>query len=274
MSSRSKLAMKTTALPCTVPPFPLHHHDQERSFDEGLSSVVKMLKHKKRIVVIVGAGMSVSCGIPDFRSRNTGLYATLNVQDLGLSCPEDLFDIHFFKEDARPFYEFSRRLYFPLGNNERVRASDSHKLLALLEQQNKLLRVYTQNIDGLEQKAGVSANKVVYAHGSLQTATCLTCGSKVSAEDLEDDILHGRVARCQKPLKEGKRQPKIFVPLRDSSPRTNKRKRVECTGQCGGVLKPDVTFFGEALHDNVGRCLESDYKKADALIVIGTSLSV
>ncbi len=44
--------------------------------------------------------------------------------------------------------------------------------------------------------------------------------------------------------------------------------------QCGGVLKPGVTFFAEASGDNVRRCLEADYSKADALIVIGTSLSV
>ena len=65
--------------------------------------------------------------------------------------------------DPRPFFKFARNLYFPLGtenNAERVRPSDSHKLLALLEQKKTLLRVYSQNIDGLEEVAGVSPKKV------------------------------------------------------------------------------------------------------------------
>jgi NAD-dependent SIR2 family protein deacetylase len=70
------------------------------------------------------------------------------LQELGLSCAEELFDYEFFQADPRPFYKFARNLYFPLGNNERVRPSDSHKLLALLEQKKMLLRVYSQNIDG------------------------------------------------------------------------------------------------------------------------------
>lgn len=143
-----------------------------------------------------------------------------------------------------------------------------------------LLRVYSQNIDGLEQVAGVSPKKVVYAHGSLQWATCCRCKRKVSADEIQDDILSGTVARCQAPV------PALVKPApqptstasRESIGRARKRQRAEESdaggGVCGGTMKPGVTFFGEALHDNVRRSLEADRNKVDALIVIGTSLSV
>lgn len=215
-----------------------------------------------------------------------------------MSCPEELFDFEVFQENPKPFFNFAKNLYFPLGNNERVRPSDSHKLLALLEQRKMLHRVYSQNIDGLEQEAGVSMKKVVYAHGSLQWATCCKCKRKVSAKEIERDILNGTVARCQAPIQQTKLAPLVQA-SRQPSARSRKRPRVdECqeikskvktktrshtaadiaaekmAHVCNGIMKPGVTFFGEALNNNVRRCLEADRNKVDALIVIGTSLSV
>ena len=82
---------------------------------------------------------------------------------LGLSSPEELFDFEIFQDDPRPFYKFARQL-FP---NEKIRPSISHKFVSSLEEKNMLLRIYTQNIDGLEESAGVSTNRVVYAHVSM-----------------------------------------------------------------------------------------------------------
>lgn len=159
-----------------------------------------------------------------------------------------------------------------------------------------LLRIYSQNIDGmcicksilsselrllvltnshkhtsragLEETAGVPPHRIAYVHGSLKFATCEICQTKVAAAEFEDDILAGRVARC--------RVPRIVTPGTRSSSR--KRTRQDSSfppaNICGGVLKPGVTFFGEALQDTVASKLESDREKADAMIVIGTSLSV
>ena len=223
------------------------------------------------------------------------------VQELGLSCPEDLFDSHFFQEDPRPFYKFAKSLYFPnnCNNNHnsgasakdhkrnRARPSDSHKLLALLDQQKRLLRCYTQNIDGLEQEAGVSAKKIVYAHGSLEWATCLGCKRKVARSEMEEDVFAGRVARCREILPDSSSSPEklnarpIARPSRKrSNPDDPEDARIRTRGvtrkarTCNGVLKPGITFFGETLGENVRRALEIDHDKVDALIVIGTSLSV
>jgi NAD-dependent SIR2 family protein deacetylase len=191
---------------------------------------------------------------------------------------------------------FARHLYFPLGSDKRVEPSDSHKLLSLLEQKKMLLRVYTQNIDGLEQIAGVSSKRMVYAHGSLQWATCCKCQAKVSASEMESSILKGVVPKCQEIVDHRKKSPRSSpLVMREGSQRQRKRPRTDTTevlltatnvttpttlvvdeavARCGGVLKPGVTFFGEMLHDDVRKNLEADRNKADALIVIGTSLSV
>lgn len=200
-------------------------------------------------------------------------------------CPEDLFDLECFQDDPRPFYKFAKALYFPLGGDKRVEPSDSHRFLALLEQQGKLLRVYTQNIDGLEEVAGVSPKRMVYAHGSLQWASCLKCKQRVNASAIEKSVKTGQVAHCQVSLKSPKCVPAPSKRAKRSRSSANQEEPTrirtrstaydsKCPTRCSGVLKPDVTFFGETLQDKVRRCLEADRDKADALIVIGTSLSV
>ena len=332
----SKRVASSKKRPLCQPPFLLHSEaelsgDRSSAFSQGLEAVCRLLRGRKNIIVITGAGISVSCGIPDFRSKNVGLYETLNAtvsvylpldqdiqsqstdsfstyaepKELGLTCPEDLFDLSVFQEDPYPFYRFARRIYFPSAADDdssrrsehRVRPSDAHKLLALLEEKRLLLRCYTQNIDGLESEAGVSEKRIVYAHGSLNYATCSQCKCKVPRSELEDDIWAGRVARCSSILDEPKlpasarNRPNAPTksssrltrkrPLENGAPSSETNKTMMRTRgvakkerTCGGVLKPGVTFFGEALGDNVRRCLEADYNKVDACIVIGTSLSV
>ena len=88
-------------------------------------------------------------------------------QELGLTSPEELFDIQIFQDDPRPFYKFAKQSsFFSTGKESKIQPSTSHFFLAWLQQTNRLLRVYTQNIDGLEECAGVSPNRIVYAHVS------------------------------------------------------------------------------------------------------------
>jgi NAD-dependent SIR2 family protein deacetylase len=106
----------------------------------------------------------------------------------------------------------------------------------------------------------------------------------VSSNEIENDILNGTVARCQAPISLAFTSVTREPSARAAASRKRSRSAVENCGNsnigrngeavCGGVMKPGVTFFGEALHNNVKSKLESDRGKVDALIVIGTSLSV
>jgi hypothetical protein len=135
---------------------------------------------------------------------------------------------------------------------------------------------------GLEETAGVPPQRIAYVHGSLKFATCETCRRKVNAADFEDDIRAGRVARCRQ---HNKNHNKTTTPTRTGTRTSARKKRTRDpaynnddnslpSNVCGGVLKPGVTFFGEALQDSIKTKLEADREKVDALIVIGTSLSV
>ena len=158
---------------------------QYNSFDDAVS----LLKSSNNIVLLTGAGISTSLGIPDFRSKHTGLYSQL--EHLGLSDPQEVFDISIFREDPTIFYSVAKDI---LPTSKRF--SPTHAFIRLIQDKDKLLTNFTQNIDNLEGHAGVSKDKLIQCHGSFATATCQQCKHKVKGEDLYDDLKAGRVARC------------------------------------------------------------------------------
>ena len=206
----------------------------------SLDSVVGLIRDCKNIVVLTGAGVSVSCGIPDFRSRD-GIYARLSKDFPDLPDPQSMFDIKFFHGNPNPFFRFAKEIY--PGS---FKPSLSHRFISYLESSGKLLRNYTQNIDTLERVAGI--NNVVYCHGSFATASCMNCKLKVKADDVREDIFAQRIPYCK-----------------------------SCTVTTEGamnILKPDIVFFGEGLSDEFHTKVKTDKEQADLLIVIGSSLKV
>jgi hypothetical protein len=120
---------------------------------------IELIYNAKSIIVLTGAGCSVSCGIPDFRSRD-GIYARLRVDFPDLPDPQAMFDIFYFEHDPRPFFKFAKEIY-----PGQFRPSLSHMFIKKLEEHGKLLRNYTQNIDTLELTAGIQ--NVIQCHGKL-----------------------------------------------------------------------------------------------------------
>ncbi|MDR0361794.1 MAG: Sir2 family NAD-dependent protein deacetylase [Planctomycetota bacterium] len=148
--------------------------------------------------------------------------------------PEKVFEVAAFDHDPEPFYRFSRDF---LALVEAVEPTITHRFLARLEENGTLGGIITQNVDGLHRRAG--SRNVLAMHGDYSTAHCRRCGREVSGEKLSEGMATETVPHC---------------------------------AECGGVLKPDVVFFGE----NV-RCLveaESLARRSDLMLVLGSSLTV
>eukprot|EP00755_Sulcionema_specki_P029727 Sspe_Gene.92765::Locus_65555_Transcript_1_1_Confidence_1.000_Length_1590::g.92765::m.92765/K11412/SIRT2, SIR2L2; NAD-dependent deacetylase sirtuin 2 len=204
------------------------------SFD--VQGVVDYIKEKKvsKIVVMVGAGMSVAAGIPDFRSPGTGLYD--NLQKYNLPEPSAIFTLSYLRENPKPFFYLAKELW--PGTYD---ATYAHYFLRELDKQGLLLRVFSQNIDGLERVAGLPEDRVVYAHGSFDQAHCIDCHKEYETSFVKDAVFREELPKCTK---------------------------------CSGVVKPDIVFFGESLPDRFFRRAAADLPECDLLMVIGTSLMV
>jgi len=203
------------------------------SLADGLS-----LCQFQNVVVVMGAGASVSAGIPDFRTPGTGLYHSLSKYNLPY--PEAVFDFEYYtKVDPRPFVDLSRSLW--PGQDGGPHPTTTHAFLKVLQDRGILRRVYTQNIDGLEALAGVDTDKLVECHGHFRSASCTKCRAGADIEDCMNIVFDNDVPIC---------------------------------GRCSSVVKPDIAFFGEDLPKRFEDFVDDDTEDCDLLIVIGTSLSV
>ncbi|KAL7786796.1 NAD-dependent histone deacetylase [Trichoderma afarasin] len=241
-----------------------------------LDDAVQLIEKCQNIIVITGAGISTSLGIPDFRSQGTGLYSKL--EHLGLNDPQEVFDIEVFKQDPTIFYSVAKDI---IPATERY--TPTHKFLAMLHERGKLLTNYSQNIDNLEVKAGLPKEKLIQCHGSFGTASCVQCHYQIQGEKIFPDIRAGKIPKCTRCLSSLKASG---APKRKRSAGAEKKRRrwadndsseenSEYDIPSAGVMKPDITFFGEALPDEFSRRLtENDRDKVDLVIVIGTSLKV
>jgi NAD-dependent SIR2 family protein deacetylase len=231
-----------------------------------IEQCVDLIYNSKNIIVLTGAGCSVSCGIPDFRSRD-GVYARLRVDFPDLPDPQAMFDIYYFQHDPRPFFKFAKEIY-----PGQFRPSLSHLFVRKIEEHGKLLRNYTQNIDTLEMAAQIK--NVIQCHGSFATATCTVCKYKVDSEFIREQIFNQDIPYCPKckELQDSKATTSEEQTNQSSDEDEDFMPKFENSGV--GILKPDIVFFGEGLPDHYHRSIELDKTKCDLLIVIGSSLKV
>ncbi|HMB02002.1 MAG TPA: Sir2 family NAD-dependent protein deacetylase [Spirochaetota bacterium] len=201
--------------------------------EKAVNLTIDAVASSRNIIVLTGAGISTASGIPDFRTPGTGLYD--NLAKYQLPYPEAVFTLGYFKKNPRPFFSLVREF-----TAAHFKPNAGHCFIKELETAGKLRRVYTQNIDNLELKAGIK--KVIACHGTMQTAHCLACGRKYSYEDIRDNIAAGKVPLCS------------------------------CKDR--GLIKPDVVFFGESLPAVFFSNYQQDFSACDLLLVIGSSLSV
>ncbi|KII87275.1 hypothetical protein PLICRDRAFT_177046 [Plicaturopsis crispa FD-325 SS-3] len=234
------------------------------------ADAVDLIRRAHHILILTGAGISVSCGIPDFRSRD-GLYASLKERgEYDLDDPQQMFDIRYFRENPAVFYSFASQIY-----PSNFTPSPCHRFIKLVEDKNKLLRNYTQNIDTLESLAGV--RRALQCHGSFATASCLHCKRRVPGSSIEASIMARTVPLCTscsesvgapKPKKSKKGKGKERWDEEDEDEEDDEPDYPPW------IMKPDITFFGEKLSDEFDRALAEDRERVDLLLVIGTSLKV
>ena len=170
----------------------------------------------KNIMVMTGAGVSVSAGIPDFRSPGTGIYD--NLKEYNLPQPECIFAIDFFLNQPEPFYRFAQ--HFDLTKHN---ATPTHYFIKMLQDKGVLWKNPTQNIDNLEEKTGMNMDDVIQAHGANRGAHCAKCKKEANYEALQQAIRDQVILRCE---------------------------------SCSSPVKPGIVFFGEALPSEFGQVMD------------------
>lgn len=199
------------------------------TFEERIAKLNKMIADARRIVILTGAGISTSSGIPDFRSAD-GLYSTKPVINGIEMDPEFMLSTTCLADFPDEFFHYlNTKMNFP----DAV-PNIAHIMIAALERSGRQVTVVTQNIDNLHQLAGSS--EVCTIHGSFARAYCQDCGMEYEGDIVFQDI----APRCE----------------------------------CGGIIRPDVTLYGESLPHEAWDTAIKRTQKADLFIIIGSSMTV
>lgn len=196
-----------------------------------------LTKKIEHITVLCGAGVSTSCGLPDFRSKDTGLFAQLAAEGM---MPEELFSLKTFQKRPDLLYQVLPKL-IPSPD---ARPSPTHMFFKLLDEKQLLNKVFTQNIDGFEHKTGLNPDKIVQVHGTLRFGYCkhncpiLMSDMLARAEESIDGVCH-------------------------------------CPKHPNKICRPAIVLYDEApLRRQYWQPVRLHLPKTDCLMVFGTSLRV
>jgi NAD-dependent deacetylase len=189
--------------------------------------LAELIRAEQPCVALTGAGVSTESGIPDFRSA-TGIWARYD--------PMEYATIDAFRRDPVKVWDFYARRLGVLATAE---PNAAHRALARLEALGLLSAVVTQNVDGLHQLAG--SQEVIEVHGSIRTASCLSCGTRVGADEVAAALARAPAPPCPR---------------------------------CGAIVKPDVVMFGELLPAVEIERASQLAATARLLLVVGSSLEV
>ena len=208
----------------------------------------------RRLFVLTGAGCSTASGIPDYRDEQGAWKRTPPVT------------YQAFTGDPATRRRYWARSMTGWPRVADARPNDAHRALASLEAQGRCEVLLTQNVDGLHQAAGSHA--VIDLHGRLEGVVCLACGEVTSRSALQArladanpawiDLQAGTAPDGDADL-EGKDFDRFQVPVCEA---------------CGGMLKPDVVFFGENVPRTRVEAAMAHVDQADARLVVGSSLMV
>jgi NAD-dependent SIR2 family protein deacetylase len=217
-------------------------------------ALTQFVKCADRVTVVSGAGVSTGSGIPDYRDRNG---------DWKHARPVQYAQFIGSRAARQRYWARSFRGWDRIAD---ARPNAAHLALAALESAGTVDALITQNVDGLHRRAG--SRNVIDLHGRLAEVRCLECLRKTSR-----DAWQRRLAGAN-PGWQGKAE--FYAPDGDASllERDIEAFEVPACDFCGGVVKPDVVFFGESVpKQRVASAIEAT-DRADALLVVGSSLMV
>jgi len=212
------------------------------------------IERHERLFVLTGAGCSTRSGIPDYRD----------------------FEGRWKRKQPVSFQSFigsdlTRRRYWARSligwrNFRHAAPNDTHRALARLEALGRIAQLVTQNVDRLHQAAG--SEKVIDLHGRLDRIRCMVCGRISERSEFQDELEQLNpdwldLAAADAPDGDADLDDADFSSF-----------AVPACPHCGGVLKPDVVFFGENVPRERVEASVRDLERADAVLIVGSSLMV
>jgi len=221
---------------------------------ETLQPLLDLLRGR-RVVVLAGAGCSTESGIPDYRGPDAKPRAPMQYGEFVRS------------EAARVRYWARSAVGWPRFSAARPNAG--HHALAALEEAGAVQGVITQNVDGLHHAAG--SRRVVELHGSLASVRCLACGQASPRDEWQARLLAGNAEWARRLSGEVEQAPDGDAELPAWAMETF---HVPACEACGGVIKPDVVFFGENVPAQRVEDAWRLFAEAEVLLVAGSSLTV
>lgn len=212
------------------------------------------LLEDRRVLILSGAGVSTDSGIPDYRGPET------------IKKPRNPMRYQQFVTSASARQRYWARSFRGWENVHRAKPNRGHEALSRLERSGAVSGIITQNVDGLHSRAG--SRNVLELHGSLAAVRCLACDAKESRRKLQ-----ARMLTLNPALGAGGVE---IAPDGDAeiAQRLIDTFRVPECLTCGGVLKPDVVFFGENVPKGRVERAYAMLERAEALLVVGSSLTV
>ena len=221
---------------------------------QEVSAAVDWLRRHPRTVVLTGAGCSTASGIPDYRDSDGDWKRRPPVQI------RDFLRHHPVRQRywARSFAGWPRFAA--------AQPNAAHLALARIESAGYIAHLITQNVDGLHQQAG--SRRVTDLHGRLDQIECLGCGTRMSRAEFQE--------RLEINNRHWPQHPALSAPDGDADlDGVNfSAFQVPVCERCGGLLKPSVVFFGDAIPAERARLALEKVQSADALLIVGSSLMV
>ncbi|XP_078523793.1 NAD-dependent protein lipoamidase sirtuin-4, mitochondrial [Lissotriton helveticus] len=222
-----------------------------------LERLQEFIHNSQRLFVMTGAGISTESGIPDYRSEGVGLYARTTRRPIQHS--------EFVRSaSSRQRYWARNFVGWPKFSTHQPNAA--HLALCNWEKQKRLHWLVTQNVDALHSKAG--SQHLTELHGCIHRVICLGCGTCTPRSELQERFIANNPAWTAEARGIA---PDGDVFLTDEQV---KNFRVPSCTTCGGILKPDVTFFGDSVNRDKVLFVHERLAESDAVLVVGSTLQV